>query len=129
MSQEQIFEYTAIDPWFLAQLGELHAAEQWMRTRALADLGPEDFLQIKKRGFSDVQIARAVGVRPALFRPLEDITICRTRHCPAEVCCASTRQAAPCLASSQSLMERSEAQACMQRVGSCLVVPSLGTGA
>ena len=64
MSEEQIFEYTSIDPWFLAQLGELHAAEQWLRTRSLADLGPEDFLQVKKRGFSDVQIARAVGAWP-----------------------------------------------------------------
>lgn len=61
MSEADIFEYTAIDPWFLAQLGELHATEQWLRTRSLADLGAEDFLQVKKRGFSDAQIARALG--------------------------------------------------------------------
>ena len=64
MSEADIFEYTAIDPWFLAQLGELHATEQWLRTRSLADLGAEDFLQVKKRGFSDAQIARALGAPP-----------------------------------------------------------------
>lgn len=60
-TQEQLFEYTNIDPWFLAQMGELHQADLWLQTKTLDDLTAEDFLQIKKRGFSDPQIAKAIG--------------------------------------------------------------------
>ena len=109
MSEEQIFEYTSIDPWFLAQLGELHAAEQWMRTRGLADLGAEDFLQIKKRGFSDVQIARAVGARICFFT-------CN-RHCLAQH--RSAHSAHISYAQCPWLSSQSGGAACMQRVGSC----------
>ena len=61
VTADEIFEYTKIDPWFLAQLAELYATEEWLKTQSLADLSAEDMLQIKKRGFSDSQIARAVG--------------------------------------------------------------------
>ena len=61
MSQETIFEYTKIDPWFLSQLGELHAAEQWLKTQSLDSISYDDLLATKQRGFSDVQIARSMG--------------------------------------------------------------------
>ena len=62
MSQETIFEYTKIDPWFLSQMGELHAAEQWLKTQSLDGISYDDLLATKQRGFSDVQIARCTGV-------------------------------------------------------------------
>jgi len=61
ITEEEIFEYTKIDPWFLSQLGELHRVEEWIKTKKLDDLTEVDFLQIKQRGFSDAQIGRAVG--------------------------------------------------------------------
>lgn len=64
MSEEQLHEYTKIDPWFLAQLGQLHQTEAWLKTQSLDRLGAEDLLQAKRRGFSDPQIAKAVGARP-----------------------------------------------------------------
>jgi len=63
MSQEQLHEYTNIDPWFLAQLGELHQTESWLRSQSLDALSAADLVQIKRRGFSDPQIAKAVGAR------------------------------------------------------------------
>ena len=63
MSEEQLHEYTKIDPWFLAQLGELHQTEAWLQTQSLDRLAAEDLLQAKRRGFSDPQIAKAVGAR------------------------------------------------------------------
>ena len=45
----------------MSQFDGLHETEEYLRTRKLADLSEEDFLQTKKRGFSDPQIARAVG--------------------------------------------------------------------
>lgn len=63
-TKEQLFDLTNIDPWFLSQFEGLHQTEEWLRTRSLTDLSAEDFLQTKKRGFSDPQIARAVGATP-----------------------------------------------------------------
>lgn len=62
MSQETIFEYTKIDPWFLSQFSELHQAEQWLKAQDLASISYDDFLATKQRGFSDVQIARCTGM-------------------------------------------------------------------
>ena len=67
LSEAEIHEYTNIDPWFLAQLGGLHATEQWLRGQKLDALGAEDWRQVKRRGFSDPQIATFLG--GALSRP------------------------------------------------------------
>ena len=61
-SQEDIFEYTKIDPWFVAQFWEMHQAESWLKTQQLGDISAFDMLQAKKRGFSDSQIARFTGM-------------------------------------------------------------------
>ncbi len=68
MSQEQLHEYTNIDPWFLAQLGELHQTEAWLTGQQLGGLSADDLVQVKRRGFSDPQIAKAVGARAAAAR-------------------------------------------------------------
>ncbi|HUE95092.1 MAG TPA: carbamoyl-phosphate synthase large subunit, partial [Longimicrobiaceae bacterium] len=52
----EVAELTSIDPWFIAQLEELVAAE-----RAYAEAGTVDrkqLLRMKKFGFSDVQLSR-----------------------------------------------------------------------
>ena len=61
VTEEEIFEYTNIDPWFLAQLGEIHKVDVWLQTKKLDELTEVDWLEVKKRGFSDEQIAAAVG--------------------------------------------------------------------
>ena len=66
MSQDTIFEYTKIDPWFLSQLGELHQAEQWLKTQSLDSISYDDLLATKQRGFSDVQIACCLGQTSSL---------------------------------------------------------------
>lgn len=61
VTEEEVYEYTKMDPWFISQLGELHRVEEWLKGKKLEDLTSVDFLQVKQRGFSDSQIARAVG--------------------------------------------------------------------
>jgi carbamoyl-phosphate synthase large subunit len=53
--QEEIFEATKIDPWFLDQLLEILELEAGYR--ALADVTREDLLIMKRDGFSDLQLA------------------------------------------------------------------------
>ena len=62
MTQDELFEFTNIDPWFLQQFAEIHQAEMWIKSKALNDLSKDDFIQVKKRGFSDVQVAMCTGM-------------------------------------------------------------------
>lgn len=59
MKVDDIYELTFIDKWFLTQLKELVDVEQYLMTRSLSDLTKDDFYEVKKRGFSDKQIAFA----------------------------------------------------------------------
>lgn len=71
MTLDEIFECTNIDPWFLNQLRELHQAEQWLQTKGLNDISRDDFIQTKKRGFSDLQISRLTGQHRSPARALQ----------------------------------------------------------
>ncbi|MBK8976063.1 MAG: carbamoyl-phosphate synthase large subunit [Planctomycetes bacterium] len=64
MSVDEISDYSGIDPWFLDQLAELVEHERVLADRAQAGLAALDaaFLrETKGLGYSDRQIARAVG--------------------------------------------------------------------
>ncbi|MGB5134244.1 MAG: carbamoyl-phosphate synthase large subunit [Prochlorococcaceae cyanobacterium] len=61
-SDAEIHALSAIDPWFLAKLRRILAAEQrLLRGRALGDLDASTLLALKQLGFSDRQIAWATG--------------------------------------------------------------------
>lgn len=61
MTLEEIFDCTSIDPWFLNNLAELHQAEQWIKAMGLEGISRDDFFEVKRRGFSDIQISRLTG--------------------------------------------------------------------
>jgi len=57
MSLDEIFEETAIDPWFLAQIEDLIATEKMVAARTLDSLSADEMRFLKKKGFSDRRIA------------------------------------------------------------------------
>lgn len=61
MSQKEAFDLSNIDPWFLSQLGELIDTEEFLTKFAgkLEELTKDDLYQVKRRGYSDRQIAFA----------------------------------------------------------------------
>ncbi len=59
MPVDEIFELTNIDPWFLDKLFDLLETEKALKRSSLKDLTAEKLLAIKKKGFSDRQIAYA----------------------------------------------------------------------
>lgn len=61
LSQPQPFSTPPPSPALHPQLGELHEVEQWLKTKKLEELSAHDMRQVKQRGFSDSQIARAMG--------------------------------------------------------------------
>ncbi|MGL4231558.1 MAG: carbamoyl-phosphate synthase large subunit [Casimicrobium sp.] len=57
MTVEEVFELTAIDPWFLAQIKELVDLELAIEKRTLDSLKREELLHLKRKGFSDRRLA------------------------------------------------------------------------
>ena len=62
MSQEEIFDLTKIDPWFIDQLAQIFAERKEIESAAGAALGSGDKIRrAKKFGFSDRQLAHLTG--------------------------------------------------------------------
>ncbi|KAE9587942.1 hypothetical protein Lal_00002698 [Lupinus albus] len=59
MNIDEIFELSYIDKWYLEQLKELVDVESFLMCHNLSDLTSLDFYEVKRRGFSDKQIAFA----------------------------------------------------------------------
>ncbi len=68
LTPQEIYEETAIDPWFLAQIGELVAIESRLRGRPLASLDAEELRFLKRRGYSDRRLARLLGASDSEVR-------------------------------------------------------------
>lgn len=56
---DDINELTFVDKWFLTQLKELVDVEQYLLAQSLSQLTKDELYEVKKRGFSDKQIAFA----------------------------------------------------------------------
>jgi carbamoyl-phosphate synthase large subunit len=61
MSLEEIFEETAIDPWFLAQIEELIATEAKLKGRTLDSLTAAEMRYVKQKGFSDKRLGKLMA--------------------------------------------------------------------
>jgi carbamoyl-phosphate synthase large subunit len=61
MTLDEIFEETAIDPWFLAQIEQIIATENQVKARTLDSLSADEMRFLKKKGFSDKRLAKLMG--------------------------------------------------------------------
>ncbi|ACB35087.1 carbamoyl-phosphate synthase, large subunit [Leptothrix cholodnii SP-6] len=68
LSLDEIFEETAIDPWFLAQIEQLIQTETELKTRLLASLTATELRFLKKKGFSDRRLAKLMGTNQHAVR-------------------------------------------------------------
>ena len=68
LSREHIEDLTGIDSWFLSQVEGLIETEAALTKRSLDDLSREDWLAMKRDGFSDVRLAELLSVPEALVR-------------------------------------------------------------
>jgi len=67
---DTVYEWSRIDPWFLAQIEELVAEEAQVKTEGLDGLSRERLRRLKRRGFSDARLARLLGVKEPVMRAL-----------------------------------------------------------
>ena len=63
MSLEELLELTAIDPWFLVQIGDLVTTENNLRGKQLSHINADTMRGLKRKGFSDSRLARLLGCK------------------------------------------------------------------
>ena len=61
MSEAEVCQLTTMDPWFVNQWADLLAAERFLQGTTLPALERADWRALKRKGFSDPQLARALG--------------------------------------------------------------------
>lgn len=67
-SAEQIYDLSAIDPWFLAQLEDLVRTEQGLTPGGLSAIDARGMLSLKRKGFADSRLAHLLGCSESEFR-------------------------------------------------------------
>jgi carbamoyl-phosphate synthase large subunit len=61
MTLDEVFDETAIDPWFLAQIEDIVSTEKQLAGRTIASLSAAELRFLKQKGFSDKRLARLLG--------------------------------------------------------------------
>jgi len=123
-SVKEVAERTGIDPWFLHQLADLLAAEgRWVRRRSDDEDGAlrDAVREMKRLGFSDLQLARLWGQSEAEVRTLRHRLGIRPVYKMVDTCAGEFPSATPYLYSCYD--EESEASA-----GGDKTVVILGSG-
>jgi len=72
MTLAEIHESCKIDPWFLAQIEDLILTEKSLATKTLSTLKAGELFKLKRKGFSDVRIAKLLDA--------SEIEVRNTRH-------------------------------------------------
>ncbi len=70
MSQKDLFELTAIDPWFLNQIEELVIIENDLKGRLATNIHKEEMFELKRKGFSDRRLAKLLDTKEKVVRKL-----------------------------------------------------------
>jgi carbamoyl-phosphate synthase large subunit len=68
MTLDEVFEETAVDPWFLAQIEELVQIEQSLKGQSLDAIDAQTLRALKKKGFSDKRLAALLGTHQHAVR-------------------------------------------------------------
>jgi carbamoyl-phosphate synthase large subunit len=65
---EEVQRLTQIDPWFLAQIQDILAIEDWLATQALANLDKGTLYKLKQKGFADRRLAQLLNATDQAVR-------------------------------------------------------------
>lgn len=69
-SIQQVYHYSAVDPWFLQAIAELIQIEQELRALSLTQITQAQLFQFKRKGFSDARLAELLQCSEAELRDL-----------------------------------------------------------
>jgi carbamoyl-phosphate synthase large subunit len=95
LTAEELFDLTAIDPWFLSQMQELIDAER--HYAALGDVDAAAMRRMKQLGFSDRQLAELRGQKEADVRAVRWALGVRPSYKMVDTCAGEFPSATPYL--------------------------------
>jgi carbamoyl-phosphate synthase large subunit len=88
MSLDEVFEETAIDPWFLAQIEQLVQIEGQLAGRDIAALTAAELRYLKQKGFSDKRLAKLLGTNQHAVRERRHALAVRPVYKRVDTCAA-----------------------------------------
>ena len=88
LSLEEIFEETAIDPWFLAQIEQLIQIETGLKGRGLESIGAAELRALKQKGFSDRRLATLLATNQHAVRAARHALNVRPVYKRVDTCAA-----------------------------------------
>jgi carbamoyl-phosphate synthase large subunit len=88
MTLDEVFEETAIDPWFLAQIEDLIKTEKALAGRTLESLSAEELRFLKRKGFSDKRLAKLLGTNQHAVRAARHAAGVRPVYKRVDTCAA-----------------------------------------
>ncbi|MDC0598939.1 carbamoyl-phosphate synthase large subunit, partial [Gammaproteobacteria bacterium] len=91
MTVEELFQYTAIDPWFLVQIEDLMLEEQKLASMTLSQLDKQTLYRLKRKGFSDQRLAAVLSVTEDELRDLRISLNVRPVYKRVDTCAAEFR--------------------------------------
>ncbi|WP_439134849.1 carbamoyl-phosphate synthase large subunit [Pseudomaricurvus sp.] len=68
MSVDEVYEISAIDPWFLVQIEDLIKSEQVLSAMPLTEITAELMFRMKRKGFSDKRLGELLSVSEKTLR-------------------------------------------------------------
>ena len=88
MSLQEVFEETAIDPWFLAQIEQIVGTEGALAGRDVEALSGEELRFLKRRGFSDRRLGKLLGSNQHEVRKRRHLLGVRPAYKRVDTCAA-----------------------------------------
>ena len=93
MTVEDLFEYTAIDRWFLIQIEDIILEEKALAENGLDSLDKDLMFQLKRKGFSDQRLADILQVDEQMVRNKRHELAIRPVYKRVDTCAAEFRSA------------------------------------
>src|SRR5687767_4504448 len=91
MTVDQVHALTFIDPWFLVQIEDIVAEEQALAQLTLSQLNRAYLYKLKRKGFSDMRLAKVLGVTETSVRELRHGMDIRPVYKRVDTCAAEFR--------------------------------------
>ncbi len=88
MEIPEIYEYSGIDPWYLAQIQDLIKEEAKVAQLGKAEVTSELMFKLKRKGFSDTRLAELMDVSEKEFRKLRHDLNVRPVYKRVDTCAA-----------------------------------------
>lgn len=88
MTQHDLFDLTAIDPWFLNQIEELVIMENKLKGTLPNSLSKDEMFELKRKGFSDRRLATLLDTKEKVVRKLRHELNVRPVYKRVDTCAA-----------------------------------------